>query len=264
MELVGIGIIGGTGIYDLKALKNPETIGVETDYGKVILRTGEFGGKRTAFMARHGQTHSIAPGNINFRANIAALRKIGVKQVFATACSGSMNPEYRIGDFVLLEQFLDFTKNRVASFFVDEKADRIGHIDNTNPYCAHLGSYIEKSATQRGIEVKNGATYCCTEGPRFETAAEIEMFRMLKGDLIGQTNYPEVVLAREAEMCYCAIGIISNMAAGMSASPITAEEVKEVMKDNFSSIQELIEGAVQLLPPERDCECRHLLDKAYL
>jgi 5'-methylthioadenosine phosphorylase len=90
------------------------------------------------------------------------------------------------------------------------------------------------------------------------------MFRMLKGDLIGQTNYPEVVLAREAEMCYCAIGIISNMAAGMSASPITAEEVKEVMKDNFSSIQELIEGAVQLLPPERDCECRHLLDKAYL
>jgi 5'-methylthioadenosine phosphorylase len=264
MELARIGIIGGTGIYDLRTLRDPETVGVETDYGKVIVKTGEIGGKKVAFLARHGETHSIAPGNINYRANIAALRKIGVRQVFATACSGSMNPKYRTGDFVLLEQFLDFTKSREASFFTDDKAGPIGHLDNTNPYCADLGRYVAKAASQRNIVVKAGATYCCTEGPRFETAAEINMFRMLKGDLVGQTNYPEVVLAREAEMCYCAVAIVSNMAAGMSGSPITAEEVKQAMSENYSSIQEVIEGAVRLLPEDRDCECRHLLDKAYL
>lgn len=263
MGNIKIGIIGGTGVYDFKGIKSIDDAVVNTPYGDVNVTVGEIHGKKVAFLARHGKGHSIAPGNINNRANIAALRQLGVKNLISTACSGSINPKYGVGDFVLIEQFLEFTKNRKASFFVDGNGP-IAHIDNTEPYCLSIGGYVLNAAKNKGIDVKKGATYCCTEGPRFESRAEIEMFRTFNGDLVGHTNYPEVVLAREAEMCYCTIAIISNLAAGISDSLITGSEVKEIMSKKLSIVQDIIAETIMILPEERDCSCHHILDNAYL
>jgi len=264
MMTANIGIIGGTGVYNLNGIENAVSMVVETPYGAAPVKVGEIHGKKVAFLTRHGDNHSIAPGNINYRANLSALRQLGVKHLFATACSGSINPQYGVGDFVLIEQFMEFTKNRPASFFTGNNGEKIAHVDNTNPYCMSLGQYVKDAAQAKGIEMKSGSTYCCTEGPRFETAAEIRMFRTLGGDLVGHTNYPEVALAREAEMCYTAIAIVSNMAAGISDNPITGVEVKDVMKDRLGVVQDLILEAIRSLPEDRDCGCHHLLDDAYI
>lgn len=261
---VRLGIIGGTGIYKLPGATGIEDHVVETPYGKVNLKIGQIQSKKVAFLTRHGESHSIAPNQINYRANIWALQSVGVKELLATACSGSLNPEYAVGDFVLLNQFMEFTKNRPASFY-DSNGDKpIAHVDVTRPYCKSLGNFMFEAAKNLQIKLKSGATYCCTEGPRYESAAEIQMFRILKGDLVGHTNYPEVVLAREAEICYCAVAIISNPAAGISESPLTSTEVKEAMEKSFAKIQLLLAETIALLPDDRDCSCHHALEHAFL
>lgn len=261
-----IGIIGGTGVYKLPGVENLEKITVQTEYGEVAVNTGDLGGRHIAFLTRHGENHSIAPGQINFRANIRAMKKLGVRSLIATACSGSMNPAYPEGSFVLLDQFLDFTKNRPASFFAGDVtiSDRIAHVDVTHPYCARLGEVIKKAGSEIGINVLDGATYCCQEGPRYESAAEIAMFRQLGGDLVAHTQYPEVVLAREAEICYAAVGLVANMAAGITDDHVSSTELKEIMEGMFTSVQNLLAKAVELIDTEADCWCRHALDNAYL
>lgn len=265
-ENIKIGIIGGTGIYKLPGIKDIHKTAVETEYGNCMVNTGILAGKRVAFLTRHGERHSTSPGQINYRANIRAMQKLGVKQLFATACSGSLNPEYRVGSYVLLDQFLDFTKNRKASFFENDGTveKKIAHIDVTHPYCSRLGETIVRAGENLGIPVKKGAVYCCTEGPRFETDAEVKMFRMLGGDLVAQTQYPEVVLAREAEMCYAAIGIVSNMAAGIEEEHVSALDLKCSMADLFDTVQSLLAEAVKLVEEDGDCWCKHALKESYL
>ncbi len=202
MKDIKIGVIGGTGVYNFNGIKDKRSVEVETKYGIVPVNTGKINSKQVAFIARHGHTHGISPGHINYRANIAALKKLGVKYVFATACSGSINPKYKVGDLVMLDQFLEFTKNRADTFLSGEGGKHVGHIDNTVPYCKAMQSYIINSGKMLGETIKDGAVYCCMEGPRFESSAEIKMLQLLKADIVGQTNYPEVVLAREAELCY--------------------------------------------------------------
>jgi 5'-methylthioadenosine phosphorylase len=263
---ISIGIIGGTGVYRLPGVESLEKREVRTPYGDVTVNVGTLSGKRVAFLTRHGENHSISPGQINYRANISAMKQLGVRQIFATACSGSLNPEYPGGSFVMLGQFIEFTKNRAESFYTTDggAVERIAHVDLTKPYCGRLTELVVNAGRELGIDIKTGATYACMEGPRFESDAEIKMLRVLGADLVAQTNYPEVALAREAEICYAAIGIISNMAAGVEDEHVSAADLSDAMSGLFENVQRILAKAVELAGESDDCWCQTALAEAYL
>lgn len=249
-----IGIIGGTGVYDPSALINVREEKVETEYGSVSLKIGVYKDIEVAFLARHGEGHAVPPHKVNYRANIKALKKLGVERVIATAAVGSLNLDMKPGELILVDQFLDFTKNRPSTFFEDG-LNGVVHVDMTDPYCADLRNIIVNAAKKAKIDIKNGATYVCTEGPRFETPAEIKMYTILGGDLVGMTSVPEVVLAREAEMCYASIAMVTNFAAGISTTPLTHAEVVEAMKQNNENLKNLLMASIKLTSCDRHCEC---------
>ena len=249
-----IGIIGGSGVYELthKADSCTKKL-VKTDYGDVEVSILEIFSKKVAFIPRHAQGHSIPPHKINFRANIDALRNVGVTQIIATNSVGSMNEEMPPGSFVIPDDFLDFSQNRPNTFY----EDNVVHIDMTEPYCPHLRDVLDNSG-----DVILGGTYVCTEGPRFETPAEIKMFKMLGGDLVGMTGLPEVALAREREICYNSICIVSNYASGISENPLTIDEVFEIVKERENDLFELIYNFIRNVDDLKDCSCHHALDGA--
>lgn len=254
-----IAIIGGTGVYDPKILTNVREESIQTPYGEVRYKAGEFGGYTIAFIPRHGSHHSIPPHKINYRANIWAIKKMGVKKIIATTAVGSLNESMKPGDFVLIDQFLDFTKNRVQTFYEGEGREVV-HIDVTEPYCPDLRNTIKKAAGMLNLSVHNGGVYVCTEGPRFETPAEIKMFAKLGGDLVGMTNVPEVVLAHEAEICYATVSMVTNYAAGISETNLTHAEVLETMAANAENIKNLIMKSIELLDLSSvHCACDQVL-----
>lgn len=256
--MVKIAIIGGTGVYDPRILANVYQDEIVTPYGTVPLKVGEYAGKKVAFIPRHGSSHSIPPHLINYRANIWAMKKLGVENILSTTAVGSLNPAMKPGDFVAVDQFLDFTKGRVSTFY--EGGERgVVHVDVTTPYCPSIRQDVFQAAETTGIRVHQKGVYVCTEGPRFETPAEISMFAKLGGDLVGMTNVPEVVLAREAEMCYCTISMVTNYAAGISNSPLTHKEVLETMSANTENIKRLILATIQRIDLSRNCTCRQAL-----
>jgi 5'-methylthioadenosine phosphorylase len=258
--MIKIGIIGGTGVYDPSILKNVYDEQVTTPYGTVNYKVGDLSGKSVVFIPRHGSHHSTPPHLINYRANIWALKKLGVENILATTAVGSLNLAMKPGHFVLPDQFLDFTKNRKNTFY--DGSDRgVVHVDVTEPYCPSLRKVIAKASTELQLSLHNGGTYVCTEGPRFETPAEITMFGKLGGDLVGMTSIPEAVLAREAEMCYVTISMVTNYAAGISKQPLTHAEVLETMQHNTEHIKELVMSTIKLLDTKMDCACRHALQE---
>ena len=249
-----IGIIGGSGVYEItqKADKcNKKT--VKTDYGEVEVSILEIFNKTVAFLPRHAQGHSIPPHKINYRANIDALKQLGVTKIIATNSVGSMNTEMPPGSFVIPNDFLDFSQDRVKTFY----EDKVVHIDVTEAYCPQLKEILNKSG-----DVLLGGTYVCTEGPRFETPAEIKMFKMLGGNLVGMTGIPEVTLAREREMCYNSICIVSNYASGISPQELTIDEVFEMVKQKEDDLLELIYNFIKNVDDTKDCMCLHALDGA--
>ncbi|MBP2639986.1 MAG: methylthioadenosine phosphorylase [Firmicutes bacterium] len=254
-----IAIIGGTGVYDPRVLDNVRTCSVETPYGEVDYTIGEFAGQEIAFLARHGSKHSIPPHLINYRANIWALKKIGVESILATTAVGSLVKDIPPGQFVLIDQFIDFTHSRVNTFY--EGGERgVVHVDLTTPYCPELRKIVAQAAKNSGLPTTTSGTYVCTEGPRFETPAEISMFAKLGGHVVGMTNIPEAVLAREAEMCYMTISLVTNYAAGISSMPLTHSEVLDIMKENTDKLQTLLLGTLRLLHfRQKDCTCYHAL-----
>jgi len=254
-----IAIIGGTGVYDPRVLENVRNREIETPYGEVSCMLGEFAGQEIAFLARHGSQHSIPPHLINYRANIWALKKIGVENIIATTAVGSLARDIPPGHFVLIDQFIDFTRSRVSTFY--EGGERgVVHVDLTTPYCPELRKVVGQAAKNAGLPVITSGTYICTEGPRFETPAEISMFAQLGGHVVGMTNIPEAVLAREAEMCYMTISLVTNYAAGISPTALTHSEVLDIMQANTNKLQTLLLGALRLLCfRSKDCSCRHAL-----
>lgn len=249
-----IGIIGGSGVYEIT--QNADSCNkkvVETYYGEVEVSILEMFSKEVAFIPRHAKSHSIPPHRINFRANIDALKKVGVNQIIATNSVGSMNENMPPGSFVIPDDFLDFSQKRDKTFF----ENKVVHIDVTEPYCPTLRDVLAQSG-----DVILGGTYVCTEGPRFETPAEIRMFKMLGGDVIGMTGLPEVTLAREREICYNSICIVSNFAAGISESELTIDEVFEIMAQKKGDLLELIYNAIKNADDSKDCSCRHALEGA--
>ena len=249
-----IGIIGGSGVYELtqKADSCTKKL-VKTDYGEVEVSILDICSKKVAFLPRHASGHSIPPHKINFRANIDALKNIGVTKIVATNSVGSMNEEMPPGSFVIPDDFLDFSQDRAKTFY----EDKVVHIDVTEPYCPNLRDALAKSGN-----VILGGTYVCTEGPRFETPAEIKMFRILGGDLVGMTGVPEVTLAREREICYNSICIVSNFASGISEDELTIDEVFEMMAEKKDELLELIYNFIQNVDEGADCMCNHALDGA--
>lgn len=249
-----IGIIGGTGVYDPSVLSDIREAKIDTEYGSVSFKIGRYKDVEVAFLARHGEGHAVPPHKVNYRANIKALKTVGVERIIATAAVGSLNLDMKPGELILVDQFLDFTKNRPSTFFEDG-LQGVVHVDMTDPYCADLRNIIVKAAEAINIRIKNGATYVCTEGPRFETPAEIKMYKILGGDLVGMTSVPEVVLAREAEICYSAIAMVTNFAAGISPTALTHAEVVEAMKQNNENLQKLLMSSIEYSSIERTCEC---------
>jgi 5'-methylthioinosine phosphorylase len=233
-----VGIITGTGVTEQFQLGEPKV--VRTRYGRsVVYHSDEL---RAYILPRHGAAHRAPPHGINYRANIAALELLGVGAVIATSAVGSMNRELGVGEVGLVDQFIDFTKHRQETFF-----DRgVVHTDMTSPYSRHLNLELLASAKRMALKVKPGLVYVCAEGPRFETAAEIRMFKTLGGDVVGMTGVPEVVLANEKRMEYASVVIATNWAAGMQ-SKVSHEEVLRVMKKSGKKVKELIENTVKAL-----------------
>lgn len=236
------------------ALSEQRVIPVETPFGLVEPVVGKLAEREVIFLSRHGRDHAIPPHLVNYRANMWALHKLGARKVLATAAVGSLSPDFQLGELVLLDQFLDFTKNRPQTFY-EGGSQGVLHVDMTEPYCSAARQVIIEASKRLGLRVKNGACYVCTEGPRFETPAEIRMFRLLGADLVGMTSVPEVVLARELGMCYASIGMVTNEAAGIAAHPLTHSEVMESMKELGIKVAQLIEATFELWFPEQNCLC---------
>lgn len=247
-------IIGGTGVYDPSILENIRTEEVTTPYGDVRVEVGTFQGLEVAFMPRHGKGHKIPPHKINYQANIWGLKALGVEKVLATNAVGSTNRSMRPGDFVVVDQFIDFTKVREQTFF-DGGDNPVVHTDVTDPYCPALRSALFDAGKELGLSIHPRGCYACFEGPRFETAAEVRMANILGGDLVGMTGVPEATLAREAGLCYSTVAMVTNMGAGIAENPLTHEEVVEVMAENTKKIRDLLMRALVSIPKEVTCGC---------
>jgi 5'-methylthioadenosine phosphorylase len=246
-------VIGGTGFYDFLG-EGAAALDVTTRYGTVQVDRGLVEGIEVAFVPRHGREHSVPPHRVNYRANIAALQQLGVKNVLATAAVGTMTEALPPGSLAVLTQFLDFTKCRHSTFHDGEEGEVV-HVDVTDPYCSHLRLELEAAARELDEPLRPSATYVCAEGPRFETPAEIRMFRMLGGDVVGMTNVPEVVLAREAGLCYAAVAIITNWAAGMTPDLVKHGEVTQFMDQQTPRLVRLFRCVVRR-HVETECPCR--------
>ncbi|MHA1792997.1 MAG: S-methyl-5'-thioadenosine phosphorylase [Promethearchaeota archaeon] len=280
MELpkdVEIGIIGGTGA-DIE-LEDVKLVKPYTPYGKPsdFIQVGYFGEKKVAFLPRHGTGHQIPPHMLNFRANIWALKELGIERVFSPCAVGSLKKEHDKGDFVIVDQYIDRTKKRLDTFY---EGGQVCHISQADPFCPELNDiFYEAGKKIEGLRIKKGGTYVCIEGPRFSTRAESKVFRSWGGDVIGMTAYPEVVLAAEQGMCYATIATVTDLdcwaavcekcgiveygpkcpKCGGPIKPmaVSAEEVVETMKKNAENLKKLIKIALPMIPKERGCNCRN-------
>jgi len=227
---------------------------VDTKYGPAsvyIYASG--GGEEFAFLPRHGEGHALAPHKVNYRANIMALNMLGVERIIGVCSVGSLRKDIRPGDFVRVDQFLDFTKGRPDTFFEEE--GEVVHIDVTEPYCPEMRACISGVPTS-GIRLHEKGTYVCAQGPRFETAAEIRMFAALGGDVVGMTGMPECVLARELGMCYACVAVVTNYAAGIGDRPLSHEDVVGQMKKLGSALQGYLIGCLAGMPGKAGCACK--------
>ena len=252
-----VAIIGGSGLERL--FGNFTSIRVGTPFGlPPPILIGKVEGREVAFLPRHGAEHSFPPHKVNYRANIYALHSIGVERIMATNAVGAINPRFQPGELVVPHDFIDFTKQRKVTFY---DYSPVTHVDFSIPYCPEIRSAFIENAEKSSVKTWDKAVLVCTEGPRFETPAEIEMFRRLGCDIVGMTAVPEAVLARELEMCYATICYISNMAAGLQQK-LTAEEVREVSKKVLPVIEQILKGAIRSLPKTRRCPCKDALKTA--
>jgi 5'-methylthioadenosine phosphorylase len=261
---IRIGIIGGSGLYQMEGLTNVEEVAVETPFGKPsdLYRVGVLEGKRVAFLARHNRNHTILPSELNFRANIYGLKKLGVEWIISASAVGSLKEEHRPLEIMLPDQFYDRTKARVSTFFGD---GIVAHITFAHPVCGLLGGLIEKAGTDVDVPIKRGGTYLCMEGPQFSTLAESNVYRSWGMDVIGMTNLQEAKLAREAEICYSTMALVTDYDCWHPAhDAVTVTDVIENLKKNTENAQKIIRAAVRRLPIDRTCKCGRALKHAIM
>lgn len=256
-----IGIIGGSGIYDIEGTAVRKDKKISTPFGAPSgpYRIAEIAGIEVVFLPRHGSPHHIAPHRINYRANIWGLRELGVKRIISVNAVGGITPKYRPGDIVILNQIIDMSEGRASTFY-DE--GEIVHVDFTEPYCPELKATMLAGSRKAGISLKEGATYVCTNGPRLETAAEIKAFSLLGADVVGMTGMPEAALARELAVCFAGLAVITNYAAGISTGKLTTTEVMETMAASTGMLKSLLKETISLIPSSRSCACKNALMNA--
>ncbi|RLE85671.1 MAG: S-methyl-5'-thioadenosine phosphorylase [Thermoprotei archaeon] len=259
---VKLGIIGGSGIYDPALLKDVKEVKVYTPYGlpSDLIYVGEIGGKRVAFLPRHGRKHQIPPHRINYRGNVWALKELGVERLISISAVGSLREEYRPGDFVCLDQFIDMTKNRQYTFY---EGPQVAHVSMADPFCPELREICTVTSREIGINIHEKGTYVCIEGPRFSTRAESVLWKNMGADVIGMTLIPEVVLAREVRMCYLGIAMITDYDV-WAEKPVTAHEVEKVMSQNLEKVKRLLLNLIPKIPEERGCSCSKYMDEALI
>ncbi len=255
-----LGVIGGSGIYDIEWLERPKWESVIGPFGKPSddLLTGELDGMRLVFLPRHGRGHRIPPTEVNFRANIDALKRVGVTDVLALSAVGSLQEDLAPGTFVVVDQFIDRTFARTKTFF---GTGLVGHVSMAEPVCARVGDAAEAAAREAGAPCVRGGTYVVMEGPQFSTRAESELYRKWGAAVIGMTNMPEAKLAREAELCYATIAMVTDWDCWHSGhGAVTVEQVMAVMGKNVVAARELVRRAVPRLRG-RPAVCPHGCDR---
>jgi len=262
--MVSIGIIGGSGLYDMAELTDREERSVQTPFGdpSAPYVIGTLRGKRVAFLARHGAGHRYLPSELNFRANIFGLKALGVEYILSASAVGSLKEEYKPMDLVIPDQFMDRTRGRVSTFF---GRGLVGHVGFAHPFCSPLSELAFTAAKTAGATVHKGGTYVCMEGPQFSTLAESKLYRSWGMDIIGMTNLQEAKLAREAEICYTTIALVTDYDCWHPEhDQVTVEMIIANLTQNAKTAQQVIANAVAALPFERTCECATALKHAII
>ncbi len=266
-----IAIIGGSGVY--RVMDERKSTLVDTPFGTVEVFLGNLSGEEVAFIPRHGENHEIPPFKVNYRGNLYALMELGVERVIATNAVGSLREDYPPGTILIPDDFMDFTKRRDYTYYDGGEIKVRGrvirgvvHVSMTpHPYCPEIRAAIKSASEKLGIELVDKGVYCCMEGNRFETPAEIRALRILGGDVVGMTGCPEATLARELEMCYASINVVTNYAAGVGGNvKLTQDEVAEIFSKRIEDVIALIEETIPLIPKERACPCSRALEGAVI
>lgn len=256
-----IGIIAGSGFDEIEGAAEKGSEKISTPYGDPsdAYRIYKISGVEAAFLARHGSPHHTPPHKINYRANLWGFKELGVKRIFSVSAAGGISSGVIPGDIVIPDQIIDMTSGRASTFF---EGDDVVHIDFTSPYCQDLRELLLQAGRRSSIELKDGSTYICANGPRLETRAEIRSFASMGADIVGMTAMPEASLARELELCFALISVVTNYAAGISGRPLTVTEVIQVMKGSKGPIWRLLGRSLQMLPVDRACDCSKALKEA--
>lgn len=259
---VKIGIIGGSGLYKMGIIDETEEIDVNTPFGKPSdkIAIGKIRGVEVAFLPRHGKGHAIAPHKVNYRANVFAMKECGVECLISTAAVGSLKKELKPCDFVIAEQLIDRTAKRKTTFFED---GIVAHISFADPFCKTLSDLAYKTAKEEGVDVCRG-TYICMEGPQFSTRAESNLYRSWNVDVIGMTLAPEAKLAREAEMCLCAILTVTDYDCWYEDEDVSILSVLENLKKNDKNLANLIKKLIPKIKYKRTCKCNNALENAVI
>jgi 5'-methylthioadenosine phosphorylase len=261
---VEIGIIGGSGLYDMAELVDREERRIDTPFGppSAPYVIGTLGGKRVAFLARHGIGHRLMPSELNFRANIFGFKTLGVEYLLSASAVGSLKERYKPLDLVIPDQFFDRTRGRLSTFF---GRGLVAHVGFAHPFCARLTGIAYEAARQSGATVHNGGTYVCMEGPQFSTLAESQLYRSWGMDLVGMTNLQEAKLAREAEICYCTIALVTDYDCWHpDHDQVTVDMIVANLTQNARMAQRVIAASVSALPFARTCECASALKYAII
>lgn len=263
-ERVTVGVIGGSGLYDIEGLTSTRSIRVRTPFGAPsdAITVGSFEGIRVAFLSRHGRGHVLNPSGINYRANIFALKSLGVSHVISVSAVGSMKESIQPGDVVVPDQFIDLTKRRVSTFFDNGV---VAHVAFGEPVCAELREALVSAGEKVGAKVHRSGTYLCMEGPQFSTKAESRLYRQWDVDVIGMTNMPEAKLAREAELCYATLALPTDYDCWHETEEaVTVEAVLGTLHRNVVLAKQILRSVMPSFANPIDCSCHRALDNAVL
>ncbi len=259
-----LAVIGGSGLYDMPGLEDAQRLDVNTPFGKpsAPIVVGNLEGRPVAFLARHGIGHHISPTEINYRANIHALRQLGARQIISVSACGSLREDYAPGHIVIPSQLFDFTKGRKRTFF---EGGFVAHVGVADPFCTRLSSLAFEAVRETGYPSHRGGTFITIEGPRFSTRGESNVFRAWGMSIIGMTTSPEAFLAREAEMCYAVMAHVTDYDVWhTSEEPVSVEMVIQTLNKNTAAAQQAIRNLVRRLDSDEDCSCRHALADALI
>ncbi len=263
-ETAGIGIIGGSGLYNMPGLEKPREVRVKTPFGDPsdALVVGMLEGKRVAFLARHARGHRLLPTEINYRANIHAMKQLGVERIISVSAVGSLQEDLKPLDFLIPDQFYDRTRHRVSTFFGDGV---VAHVGFDKPVCSFLAGILGAACDLAKVRVHRGGTYLCMEGPQFSTLSESHVYRQLRFEVIGMTNLTEAKLAREAEICYSTVAMITDYDCWHpDHASVTLEEIISNLNKNAENAQNVIREAVRAIPTDRSCKCVRALAHAII